>query len=425
MLPLHNPAKRKGYYTLFREFVKVFFRYTGIKFFPVLQYAGKEGGESVKSTGKLQVAVVGGGAGGLAAAIAAAEGGASVKICERANRVGKKLLKTGNGRCNLTHQDVRAEDYNCPDFVAPVLEQTDTAALLDFFRGLGLWTVTDAEGRVYPRSDTAASVLDVLRLRCGKLGVEECCSCEVAGIGRRRGAWLLRFADGGSAEADRVIVASGGGTRLTAALGIPQRPFAPVLCPLKTDVRPIRGLSGLRARCVVTLEREGRALCAEAGEVLFRDYGLSGIVILNMSRLARAGDVLALDLLPEWEEAALSAALRSRRQDCGEQELLTGVFHRRLGEALLRLAPGDTDALARYIKRFPLTVEGAADTANAQVTRGGAAVESFDPATLQCRDWEGLYVIGEALDVDGRCGGYNLHWAFASGLAAGRSAVYD
>ena len=190
-------------------------------------------------------------------------------------------------------------------------------------------------------------------------------------------------------------------------------------------MRPIRGLSGLRTRCVVTLEREGRALCAEAGEVLFRDYGLSGIVILNMSRLARAGDVLTLDLLPEWEEAALSAALRSRRQDCGEQELLTGVFHRRLGEALLRLAPGDTDALARYIKRFPLTVEGAADAANAQVTRGGAAVESFDPATLQCRDWEGLYVIGEALDVDGRCGGYNLHWAFASGLAAGRSAVYD
>lgn len=376
----------------------------------------------MKKTERRRVAVIGGGAGGLAAAIAAAEGGGAVTIYERGNRVGKKLLKTGNGRCNLTHEGVRAEDYNCPDFVGAVLGQTGTAELLDFFHGLGLWTVADGEGRIYPRSDTASSVLDVLRLRCERLGVEECCSREVASLVRRRGVWLLRFADGAEEEAERVIVASGGGSRLTAALGIPQRPFVPVLCPLKTQLVPIRGLSGLRERCVVTLERGKKALCTEAGEVLFRDYGLSGIVILNMSRFAEKGDVLALDLLPEWEEEALAAALAARRERYGE-EFLTGIFQRRLGEALRRLAQGDTQRLAHCAKRLEVVVEGVADEGHAQVTRGGAAVEAFDPATLQSLDWEGLYVIGEALDVDGRCGGYNLHWAFASGLAAGRSAV--
>lgn len=369
---------------------------------------------------EMGIAVIGGGAGGLCAAIAAAERGAKVHIYERNNRVGKKLLKTGNGRCNLSHDPVLPQDYNHGDFAAPVLARWDNASLLRFFHDLGLYTVKDSEGRCYPYSDSASSVLDVLRLRCSQLGVEEHCSSEVCSLGQRRGLWVLRFQGGGEEEYDRVIIATGGGTKLFQALGHSLIPHSPILCPLKTNIEPIRGLSGLRVRCRVSLIRGGKTLYAEEGEVLFRDYGVSGIVTLNLSRLSRTGDELSLNLLPHMEEAQVQALLQSRRQD---GEIFTGLFHRRVGEALLRYAKGDYSALAHCICDLRLQVEGMADAVNAQVTRGGAKVDEFDSATMESKLREGLYCIGECLDIDGRCGGYNLHWAFASGLTAGRSAA--
>ena len=372
---------------------------------------------------KRRVAVVGGGAGGLAAAITAAREGAEVTIYERQNRVGKKLLKTGNGRCNLTNEQIAPEAYNHPDFVAPVLSGCGSAELISFFRSLWLWTVSDSEGRVYPRSDTAASVLDVLRLGCAAAGAEELCSREVTELFRDAAEWRLRFQDGSETRADAVILSTGGGTALAKSLGHRLVPFSPVLCPLKTDTAPIRGLSGLRIRARVRLLDGETELCREDGEVLFRDYGVSGIVILNMSRLARWGHTLSLDLLPELSEAELAAALRERTLP--REELFTGVFHRRVGEAVRRAAlSGSPEALARCIKDFRLSVQGPGDAAAAQVTRGGADVRGFDPATLASRLCPGLYMVGEALDIDGRCGGFNLHWAFASGLAAGRSAAH-
>ena len=369
-----------------------------------------------------RVAVVGGGAGGLAAAIAAGRALAAVTIYEKQNRVGKKLLKTGNGRCNLTNLAVSPADYNHSDFVAGILAQTDSAALLDFFSSLGLSTVADSEGRVYPRSDTASSVLDVLRLGCAAAGVRENCSAEVCAVEREGALYRLYFADGRYEEAERVILATGGGTAIATGLGHRSVPFTPILCPLKTDTAPIRGLSGLRVRARVSLLRRGKTIFTEEGEVLFRDYGVSGIVILNASRFARPGDCLSLDLLPEETEEALSARLASR--PFGGEELLTGIFHRRVNEALVRCAKnGSPSALAETIKAFRLTVQGIGDAAGAQVTRGGADVSEFDPLTLESRLCPGIYMIGEALDIDGRCGGFNLHWAFASGLAAGRSAA--
>ena len=369
-----------------------------------------------------RVAVIGGGAGGLCAAIAAAEQGAAVTIYERQNRVGKKLLKTGNGRCNLSNEHLSPADYNHPDFVAPQLALCDTAALRSFFASLGLWTVADNEGRVYPRSDTAASVLDVLRLRCAALGVTEDCGRELVSLKKRGERWRLRFREGEGAECEAVIIATGGGTDLASPLGHSVAPFSPILCPLRTDAAPVKGLSGLRVRGLVRLFRGSKLLCEEAGEILFRDFGVSGIVILNMSRFASPGCVLSVDMMPEMDEGALAEVLRQRRLP--REELFTGIFHKRVGEALLRQVPdGDCDKLAALIKAYRLPVTGTADAASAQVTRGGASVEEFDPLTLQSRLHDGLYMIGEALDVDGRCGGYNLHWAFASGLAAGRSAA--
>ena len=372
---------------------------------------------------KRSVAVVGGGAGGLCAAVAAARAGAQVTILEKANRVGKKLLKTGNGRCNLSNRNVSPEGYNHPDFTAPLLKETGCEALLDFFASLGLWTVADAEGRVYPLSDTAASVLDVLRLECAALGVTERCSAEaVAVLPRKSGGFLVRLREGEELAADKVIVSAGGGTALLRPLGHEYVPFSPVLCPLKTDADPIRGLSGLRVRCRASLPAKNVAM---RGELLFRDFGISGILALDLSRFAGSGDLLTLDLLPDMPLEELTARLAAQaalRKSDGE--LFTGIFHRRLGEAILRAAPERTPAaLARTIKDYRLTVLGLGDVQNAQVTRGGASVGGFDPLTLESRLAPGLYCVGEALDIDGRCGGYNLHWAFASGLAAGRSAA--
>lgn len=372
------------------------------------------------------VLVIGGGAGGLAAAVAAAERGADVTILEKANRVGKKLLKTGNGRCNLSNIHVSPEGYNHPDFVAPRLRESGCEAITGFFAGLGLWTYADDEGRVYPRSDTAASVLDVLRLGCAKRGVREMCSAEVVAVTPRRGGgFAVETRENGGFNADRVIVAAGGGTALLRPLGYAMAPFAPVLCPLRTAAEPIRGLSGLRLKCRAELYRGEKMIYAESGEILFRDFGVSGILALNLSRYARPGDELALDLLPELTGEEVLARLRERAAlGRDARELLTGVFHRRVNEALLRAAGGsDAAALARVMKNYRLPVLGPGDTQNAQVTRGGVSVSEFDPLTLESRRHPGLYCVGEALDIDGRCGGYNLHWAFASGLSAGRSAA--
>lgn len=374
-----------------------------------------------------RVAVIGGGAGGLCAAIAAGRAGADVRIFEQANRVGKKLLKTGNGRCNLSNTHVSPEHYNRPGFVAPVLADMPCGALLAFFGSLGLWTVTDEEGRVYPRSDTAASVLDVLRLGCEALGIEERCSTEIAAVAPQSRGFILTARTGEKFFADRVIAATGGGTALLRSLGHKTVSFSPVLCPLKTDAGSIRGLTGLRCACRAQLLRRGKGVYAENGEILFRDFGVSGILALDLSRYALPGDTLSLDLLPELSLDALTAKLSAQKAlRRGGAELFTGIFHRRLGEAIARCAEnGGTAELARIVKDYRLSVLGPGDTQHAQVTRGGADVAEFDPETMESRRVPGLYAAGETLDIDGACGGYNLHWAFASGLCAGRSAAHD
>ena len=415
---------RKWYYTQIRIKVKIIFLFLSL--FPRVCYnTFREGGLSMERTDfPRRVLVIGGGAGGLCAAIAAARAGARVTILEKANRVGKKILKTGNGRCNLSNLHVAPEGYNHPAFVAPVLTETGCGDLRSFFASLGLWTVADGEGRVYPLSDTATSVLDVLRLECARLGAEEICSAEVTAIRTAKHGYIVSTREQGDLTADRVIVSSGGGTALLRPLGHPYAPFAPVLCPLKTDSESVRGLTGLRVRGVASLTRGGETVHREAGEILFRDFGISGILALNLSRHAVGGDTLSVDLLPDMDRETLTEKLERQRALRGRGELLTGVFHRRLGEAILRRAGSDEPRnIAGVIKDYRFTILGPGDTQNAQVTRGGAGVDYFDPATLESTLCPGLYAVGEALDIDGQCGGYNLHWAFASGLAAGRSSA--
>lgn len=374
----------------------------------------------------MRVLIVGGGAAGLAAAVEAARAGAQVQILEKNDRVGKKLLATGNGRCNLTNLAVAPEGYNCPSFVAPVLDAVSCAGLRDFFMELGLWTYADEAGRVYPVSDAANSVLDVLRLGCAELGVREVCGFEVREVRREKDGYRVRSKAGEGLFGHRLIVTTGGGSALLGDLGHTLLPFEPVLCPLETETAGIRGLSGLRVRCEAALLSGGETVACERGEMLFRDFGVSGIAVFDLSRFYRSGMSLRLDLMPQTGEAALAALFRERlaRQGAREPEaFFTGIFHKRLGRVLMeRTGALEAARLAAAVKRFDLKVLGKGDVTKAQVTRGGAHVGEFSARTLESMGRDGLFAAGESLDVDGRCGGYNLHWAFVSGIVAGRAA---
>jgi hypothetical protein len=350
--------------------------------------------------------------------------------------VGRKILASGNGRCNLTNLAVAPESYNTPAFVAPTLAAVPCEGVRAFFDGLGLLTYADDEGRVYPVTNAANSVLDVLRLECRHLGVEERCDFPVERI-RSDGEALAVFeSEGEGVDADAVIVATGGGASLLADLGHTQTPYAPALVPLVTETGPIRGLSGVRVRCAASLlDAAGEPMATERGELLFRDYGVSGIMILDLSRFYTEASTLIIDFFPDTDPAEMVQLLADRRDTLGWRaagEFFDGMLHTRVAKAVRRavdVAPDapasalDSAALALLVKGFRLRVTGLGDPAQAQVTRGGAAVEEFDAATLESRLVHGVYAAGEVLDVDGRCGGFNLHWAWASGIVAGEAAA--
>ena len=239
-----------------------------------------------------KVAVIGGGASGLAAAISAARAGAEVTIYEQKDRVGQKILATGNGRCNLTNTAIVPEDYNAPYFVTGILSKYGPQEIRNWFAHLGLLTFEEREGRVYPLTNTATSVLDVLRLAVERLGVTVECNHPVSNLDE--------------IDADCHIVATGGGSGLLGKSGHVIEPFHPILCSLATDRKPIRGLSGIRARVQVNVyatgTTAGEPFASEYGEVLFRDYGLSGVVIFDMSRYAQPQDLISLDFLPGLNE---------------------------------------------------------------------------------------------------------------------------
>lgn len=356
---------------------------------------------------RADVCICGGGAAGLVAAICAAEAGASVVVLERDLTCGRSILATGNGRCNLTNFDVKPCVYNNPAFFEAVCGPGGLAAndVLDFFDGCGLSTAFENEDdmRVYPTSDQAASVRDVLLARAERAGVVLACAREVEHIGDD-GTVLFRelFSDGhGSLRAAATVIACREGYLPE---GLETVPFSAALCPIAATGLPFEELDGRRSDARVTLVRDGRAIARERGEVLFRAFGLSGIVIFNMSRLAQTDDVIELDLAPLVDDekfASLVSAAGSAR----------GVID-----------PAIVDVLGD-VKRVSCAVEALAQTEHAQVRRGGLATAQFDPATLMVRSRPGLFAAGEVIDIDGPCGGYNLTWAWRSGQVAGAAAA--
>lgn len=398
------------------------------------------------------VVIIGGGASGMMAALTAAESGRRVILLERQQRVGRKLLATGNGRCNLTNIGASAENYHGENesFAADVLAQFCPQDTLDFFHALGLVTVTEYGGRVYPLSNSANSVVDVLRFALERKGVELRTACPAREIIRNSGTGYTVRTDSGDINADYLILACGGaagaklggvtdGYDLLKPLGHKRTKLLPALVQLITDAEYPRALKGVRADAKIMLYSGGELLKESAGELQFTENGVSGPAAFDISRMVSVtgGDALTLkiDFLREYSDDDVSAMLSQRAKDlpelpCGE--LFTGMLHNRLGRMLVKYAGIDAaaalktlnseklDAALKACKAFRLKVKGTEGFDNAQVTAGGIRTAGVDPHTLQSWFMPGLFVCGELLDVDGDCGGYNLQWAWASGHVAGR-----
>lgn len=409
----------------------------------------------------VRVAVVGGGAAGLAAAVVAAERGAEVTLFEAKPRIGSSILATGNGRCNISNSQVSAADYHNPDFVAEAFSCCGPERVWAFFNRLGLIMREEAQGRLYPATNKATSVLDVLRFAADEAGVTVETGSEVVGVKPAGNQQLVRFANGTMAFFDRTILAVGGGVAQSMLpVAYPFAPQRKVLCGLKTQTDSIKGLDNVRVRGRVTLldgktgeariaeegetrqakeaqEGEARQVkTAEEGEIQFRTYGVSGVAVFNVSRFAKKGDVLSLDLLSELSLDQLEAELARRAAAHPHRdrvELLAGMLLPAVARCVLHqsgikrgeaLGQSQLQRLASAIHSFKLQITGFKEELS-QVRRGGFAVESFDPATMESRLHAHVYLTGEALDVDGPCGGYNLHWAWASGMLAGAAATAD
>ena len=399
----------------------------------------------------MKIAIIGAGASGMTAAIAAAASGTNeVLILERQARVGRKLLATGNGRCNLTNWQASPQRYHgsFPDFVRPALEAFPVKKVLDFFQTLGLYTVTEDGGRVYPYSDQANSVVDVLRFALARRNIELRTGTEIVSVKKTDEGFRLKDAGGEVYEADRLIVACGGaagtklggglsGYQLLRSLGHHCTKLYPSLVQLKTDPALVRGLKGVRANAALKLTVRDAVLAEGHGEVQFTDYGVSGPAVFDLSRAAATAEdtVLHLNLLPDYREEDLLSALcirMSRFPGLEAGDLLTGILHNRLGRMIVTacgvkqsspvtaLRWKQLTQIVETCHELALPITGNTGIEGAQVTAGGIVTMEFDPDTLQSRIVPGLYAAGEVLDVDGDCGGFNLQWAWASGLLAGQ-----
>lgn len=398
-----------------------------------------------------KILIIGGGASGMTAALTAAEDpGNSVTLLERQQRVGRKLLATGNGRCNLTNTGASPDNYHGeqPEFVLPALEKFPPHSAMEFFGSLGLITVTEPGGRVYPLSDSANSVVDVLRFALEQADVKIVSSCPVRELIYCSGRYTA-VTDNERFEADKVIVACGGaagaklggvfdGYELMKSLGHRRTKLYPSLVQIITESDYPRALKGVRADADIRLYSAGELIAHSEGELQFTDRGVSGPAAFDISRAAStAGEsaYLCISFLREYSADRVFELLKMRCRrfpSLPASELFTGMLHNRLGRmvvkysaintasALSELSEDDLRRAAASCTDFRLKLRGTEGFDNAQVTAGGLKTEEFDPETMESRLHPGLFACGELLDVDGDCGGYNLQWAWASGRLAGR-----
>lgn len=397
------------------------------------------------------IGIIGAGASGMAAALAAAENkNAEIILFERQARVGRKLQATGNGRCNLSNLHADETRYHGEDasFAEPALKRFPVSETLCWFRDLGLYTVTEDSGRVYPYSDQANSVVDVLRFALEKENIRLELGFEVLRVRRQENGFLVESAEN-TQFCDKLIIACGGlagtklggsmsGYQILRSLGHKVTRLRPTLVQLKSSWSGCVSLKGVRANCRATVLRDGVCHAQSTGELQFTEYGLSGPVIFEVSRdvcRERGEWVCALDFLPDMEKPQVLELLQSRRATTlPTEELLTGILHNRLGRILtqaadirsgLKISQLRDDELLRLVdivKGLEVSLTEPLGMDHAQVTAGGVVTEEFCADTMESKKVPGLYACGEVLDIDGDCGGFNLQWAWSSGRLAGTSA---
>ncbi len=399
----------------------------------------------------MKIGIIGGGASGMAAALAAAENkNNQVILFERQGRLGRKLSATGNGRCNLSNLHANSRGYHgdAPEFAQGALAAYDVENTLAWFRKLGLFTVAEPSGRVYPYSDQANSVVDVLRFALEQPNIQVRTAFEVTRVQKTQVGFQVHSAEE-TVLCDRLIIACGGlagtklggsmaGYQLLRSLGHKSTRLRPALVQLRSSWGGVGALKGVRANCRAEILRDGEVFSASEGELQFTEYGLSGPVIFEISRDVCEGRgkwLCRLDFLPEVSQADLQAELLRRRETAlTVDDLLTGILHNRLGRVLTKTAGlRSTDQVAdvssvelmevcRLVKGLEIPLTDALGMDSAQVTAGGIQTREFDEATMESRRVPGLYACGEVLDIDGDCGGYNLQWAWSSGRCAGSHA---
>ncbi|MGE5653239.1 MAG: NAD(P)/FAD-dependent oxidoreductase [Bacillota bacterium] len=405
---------------------------------------------------KISVLIIGGGAAGLTAAIAACRAGAAVTILEKSQRVGRKILATGNGRCNLTNIDLDISHFHGsnPRFAHGALHRFDYDATLEFFHGLGILARVE-DGRVYPLSNQASSVLDVLRYEIEMLGITTEVEATVKELSLTKGGFAAVTDDGRVFTAERVIVATGGmaapafgctgdGYGFAGSFGHTVVQPHPALVQLHLDARFLRQIEGVRCEGRAAVVVDGTIVAEDEGELLFTSYGISGIPVLQISRAAahclQDGKevMLHLDLLPQVGESELRLLLAERLRSQAHKGIafnLVGMLNHKLAQVLVqeagipdiarpagKITDVQREQLGSLLKDWRLRVTGTNPWSAAQTTAGGVDVSQVNPKTMESRLVPGLYFAGEVLDIDGDCGGYNLQWAWSSGYTAGDAA---
>jgi len=434
------------------------------------------------------VIIIGAGASGLMAAIAAARLGSSVLVIEQKDKAGKKILATGNGKCNFTNLHQSPECYRSDDsaFAMKVLSCFDVTETIRFFKELGIYP-KEREGYLYPNSEQAASIVSVLMMECDRLKVQFQFNETVKEIKKPYYTVITEALAGeeGHKAADRnknslynsgknkpsaliqnitikqqtyyankLILAAGGcaspklgsdgsGYQLAKTLGHTIIKPLPALVQLVSPDKYCKTVSGVRTSAVVTVLAEHMQMAKETGEIIFTDYGISGIPVMQISRFAaKALDqgkkvYLHLDFLPEIPENELFALIKQRiKQNTNKtlEEMMIGLLNHKLSYIIITQAkldpykPGrlisdqDIEKLVQYCKEFEMMITDTNSFENAQVCTGGVSTREIDDRTMESQLQKGFYLAGELVDVDGTCGGYNLQWAWSSGFVAGTSA---
>lgn len=405
-------------------------------------------------TDKKHVIVIGGGASGMMAAISARRVGAKVTILERNPRIGKKILATGNGRCNFTNININKSCYfgEDPQFAENALANFGVQKTIDFFEQLGIAHKVEELGKVFPMSDQASSVLDVLMYELNKLGVNIICDAFVKRVIKHNSNFQIELENGTKFTGDKVIMATGGkampsagsdgnGFDLAKKLGHTVTDIFPGLVQLKLEGAFFKQIEGVKFVGTAEILHHNKSVAKDRGDILFGNYGVSGPPILQISR--KAGEllnaneeaILKITLIDRIPKKDLEKLLAARFQNSSGKTLefsLVGLINKRLIPVILKeagmkdlkspaadLSAQELDKIACGLTDWRLKVKGTKSWPSAQVTAGGVSTKEINPNTMESKIVPGLFFAGEIIDIDGKCGGFNLQWAWSSGFIAG------